>query len=109
MLTEAAGRRLPVVSLVLFAISLGAFWHNHPPLFSHHEEEEAVHQPQKLAMKFSSSQRACFDSLSKSFIFRMAKEPGTESLEGILDSVSQLLADSSALFNGKLEVFLQPA
>ena len=57
-------------------------------------------------MKLSSSQRACLDPLPKSFILRMAKEPSTESLEGILDTVPQLVADSSALLDGKLEVLL---
>src|ERR1700689_273071 len=59
-------------------------------------------------MKLSSGQYAFLDSLPQRFIARMPKEPSAKGLEGILDSVSQLVADPPSLLNGKLEVLLQP-
>src|ERR1019366_7503194 len=58
------------VEEALAAVSFGAFRYDHPPFLRHHEEQQAVHQSQKLAMKFGSSQRVCLDSVPKSFIVR---------------------------------------
>ena len=99
---------VPVIQ-ALAAVSLRILRHNHAPFFGHHEKQQTVYQPKKLTVKLGSGKRAFFNPVAESRIVRVPKKTSTEAFEGVLHAVPKFVAYPSTLFDGKLEVFFQPA
>src|SRR5439155_5968921 len=106
--TQTPDAVVPVIQ-ALAVVTLRTLRHNHASFFGHHEKQQAIYQPQKLTVKVGSGQCALLGSVPESRIVRVPKKTSTEAFEGVLHAVPKFVAYPSTLFDGKLEVFFQPA